>query len=474
MLPIFGITNLRETFFSGPAHFCLMEIRDADSLIRGRARRADAISMVKAGISAVLPENVVRNAVRLEGHTLSVQGRTYDLQAYRHIYVAGGGKAAATMAAELERLLGSHITAGIVNDRYGTKSTVSKIRVNQAGHPLPTEDGRRGVGEMLEMLSLAGKDDLVIVLISGGGSALLPCPAQGISLEDKVRLTDLLLKSGATIAEINCVRKHSSCIKGGQLVRYANGATVVSLIVSDVVGDDPGSIASGPTAPDGTTYADALSILEKYQLKDRAPQDIMRHLEAGLHGDVPETLKPGDPAFDRAYNAVIASNIVALKATAAEAQRLGYRPIILGSHIKGESREVGLVHACVGKECLSSGNPATVPAAIISGGETTVTVRGPGKGGRNQEFVLGFLRDYRAGMTVISTDTDGIDGATDACGAIADETTLPEAAALGQSVQSALDGNASYDFFKALGDLIFTGPTGTNVSDLRIVLVYNQ
>jgi glycerate-2-kinase len=430
--------------------------------------------MVKAGISAVLPENVVRNAVGLDGHTLSVHGREYDLRAYRHIYVAGGGKAAATMAAEPERLLGGRITAGIVNDRYGTKPVMGKIRVNQAGHPLPTGDGKRGVEEMLEMLSHAEKDDLVIVLISGGGSALLPCPAPGISLEDKVRLTDLLLKSGATIAEINCVRKHSSCIKGGQLLRYVDGANVLTLIVSDVVGDDPGSIASGPTAPDGTTYADALAILEKYRLKEKAPRDIVRHLEAGLRGEVPETLKPGDPAFDRVYNVVIASNIVALKAAAAEALRLGYHPLILGSHVKGESREVGLVHAGIGKECLSSGNPVSVPAAIISGGETTVTVRGQGKGGRNQEFVLGFLRDYRQGMTVISADTDGIDGATDACGAIADETTLPRAASMGLSVQSALDSNASHDFFKALGDLIFTGPTGTNVSDLRIVLVYNQ
>ena len=414
----------------------------------------------------------MRNAVRLDGNTLTVQSKVYDLQAYRHIYVAGGGKAASTMAAELERILGDRISGGVVNDRYGTRSTARKVKVNQAGHPLPTEDGLRGVNEMLGLLSKVGKDDLLIFLISGGGSALLPCPAPGVSLEDKVRLTDRLLKSGATIAEINCVRKHSSGIKGGQLLRYVNGATVLSLIVSDVVGDDPGSIASGPTAPDNTTYADALAILEKYKLIDQAPPDIHRHLEAGLRGEVPETLKAGDPIFGRVHNVVIAGNIVALKAAAAEAQRLGYRPLILGSHLKGESREVGLVHAGIAKECLSTGNPVPAPAAIISGGETTVTVRGPGKGGRNQEFVLGVLRDYRPGMTIISTDTDGIDGATDACGAIADETTLPRAASRGLSIQKALDSNAAYDFFRDLGDLIFTGPTGTNVSDLRIVLVY--
>lgn len=452
----------------------MMNIRDADSIIRGNDRRAHALAIAVAGISAVLPENVVRNAVRLDGNMLTVSGKAYDLQAYRHIYVAGGGKAAATMAAELERILGDRISGGVVNDRYGTRSTATKIKVNQAGHPLPTEDGLRGVNEMLDMLGKVGKDDLVIFLISGGGSALLPCPAPGVSLEDKVRLTDRLLKSGATIAEINCVRKHSSCTKGGQLLRYVNGAAVLSLIVSDVVGDEPGSIASGPTAPDNTTYADALAILEKYMLKDQAPPGILRHLEAGLRGDAPETLKAGDPVFERVHNVVIAGNIVALKAAAAEAQRLGYRPLILGSHLKGESREVGLVHAGIAKECLSTGNPVPAPAAIISGGETTVTVRGPGKGGRNQEFVLGVLRDYRPGMTIISTDTDGIDGATDACGAIADETTLPRAATAGLSIQKALDSNASYDFFRALDDLIFTGPTGTNVSDLRIVLVYGD
>lgn len=451
-----------------------MQIRDREGLIRGSERRAHALAILEAGIGAVLPKNVVKNAVGLAQGRLVVQGREYDLSKYRHIYVAGGGKAAATMAAELEELLGDRLTAGLVNDRHGAEAATAKIRVNSAGHPLPTEDGLRGVREMLELLSKAGKEDLVILLISGGGSALLPCPAQGIALEDKVRLTDLLLKSGAAIAEINCVRKHVSCTKGGQLLKYTAGATVLSLLVSDVVGDDPASIASGPTAPDPTTFSDALAILEKYDLLEKAPPGIVSHLRAGLRGEVPETLKPGDPAFERAFNVIIASNLLALKAAAEAASRQGYKPLILGSHIKGESREVGLVHAGIGKECLSSGNPLPVPVAIISGGETTVTVRGGGKGGRNQEFALGFLRDYRPGMTLISADTDGIDGATDACGAIVDETTLPRAAALGLSPQSALAENASYDFFRALGDLIFTGPTGTNVSDLRVLLVYHK
>lgn len=464
----------QEIYISRADNPLVMKIRDADSLIRGRERRAHALSMVMTGISAVLPENVVRNSVRRERDTLIIQGREYDLRAFRHIYVAGGGKAAAAMAAELEKVLGDRITAGVVNDRYGVRAATAKIKVNQAGHPLPTKDGLAGVREMLDLLAAAGKEDLVIVLISGGGSALLPYPAPGVSLEDTIRLTDQLLKSGATIAEINCIRKHISGIKGGQLLRYADGATVVSLIVSDVVGDDPGSIASGPTAPDASTYAEALAILEKYRLLDSAPPDIVRHLKAGIEGNAPETLKPGNPAFERVHNAVIASNILALLAAADEARRLGYRPLVLGSQIKGESREVGLVHAGIGKECHSSGNPVPEPAAIISGGETTVTVCGTGRGGRNLEFVLGFLRDYQPGMTVVSVDTDGIDGASDACGAIADETTLPRAESFGLSVQKALENNASFDFFSTLSDLIYTGPTGTNVSDLRIILVYNE
>lgn len=471
---IFGLYSLlQEIYICSPINDCLMKIRDKGRLIRGIERRAHALSIVEAGVSSVMPENVIRNAVRIAGNILEVPGRKYDLSKYRHIYVAGGGKASATMASELERILDGRITAGIVNDRYGTGPLKGRIRLREAGHPLPTEDGVNGVKEMLDMLSDAVKDDLIIFLISGGGSALLPYPAPGISLNDTVELTNQLLKSGATIAEINCIRKHISKIKGGRLLRFTGGAEVLSLIVSDVVGDDPEAIASGPTSPDHTTYTDALSILEKYRATMTVPRNIIDHLKTGQRGDTMESLKAGDPALDRVHNVVIASNIIALKAAATEASRLCYRPIILGSYIKGESREVGLIMAGIAKECQSSGNPTGQPAAIISGGETTVTVCGSGKGGRNQELALGFLRDYQPGLTIVSIDTDGIDGATDACGAIADETTLPHAASLGLSIQNALDTNSSYDFFKALDDLIITGPTGTNVSDLRVVLAYD-
>jgi glycerate-2-kinase len=449
-----------------------MRIRNAEAITRGSKRRSDGLSIVEAGIGAVLPENIIRNAVRLDGNVLDAMGHRYDLSSYKHIYVAGGGKASGTMAIELEKILDGRITAGTVNDRYGVDVPTRTIRVCHAGHPLPTEDGVRGVREMIDMLSHATKEDLVILLISGGGSALLPYPAQGVSLEDIIRLTDLMLKSGMKISEMNAIRKHISQIKGGQLLRYTQGADVLSLIVSDVVGDDVSFIASGPTAPDDTTYADSIGHLKKYGLYDMAPESVIDHLSKGAAGKIPETPKSGDPLFKSVANLVVASNIIALRAAAKRAFELGYAPLILGACIIGESRDVGLVLSGIARECLRTGNPVKVPAAIISGGETTVTIKGKGRGGRNQELVLGFLQDYTPGVTVISVDTDGIDGASDACGAIADETTLQRAEELGLSVGSALKENASYDFFKALDDLVFTGPTGTNVSDLRIILVY--
>lgn len=454
-------------------NYTMMEILNKEALTRGRKRRADALSIIESGVNAVMPDNIIRNTVRLENETLTVMGHSYDLAGYEHVYVAGGGKASGAMAAELENILGNRITAGIVNDRYESQVTTRIIRVNHAGHPLPTDDGIQGVKDMLSMLSTAGKKDLIIFLISGGGSALLPFPAPGISLEDIIKLTDILLKSGARIDEINTIRKHVSQIKGGGFLRATGGADVLSLIFSDVIGDDISYIASGPTAPDDTTYQDAINILIKYGIFDRVPSSIIKHLEKGAHNEAPETLKSDDPVFQHVTNLVIASNLIALKASAGKSIELGYTPLVLGSRITGESREVALVHAGIAAECLKSGIPVAVPAAIISGGETTVTVRGNGKGGRNQEFVLGFLQDYQPGITIVSMDTDGIDGVTDACGAIADDDTISRAGSMQLSIASSLKNNSSYDFFNSLGDLMFTGPTGTNVSDLRVILVYD-
>ncbi|MCD1295129.1 glycerate kinase [Methanocella sp. CWC-04] len=452
----------------------MMDIKNREELVRGHGRRRDALEIIESGIEAVLPGNVIKNMVSLTGNRLVIKGHNIDLSKYDNIYVAGGGKASATMAVEIENILGDRITSGLVNDRYGTRSCSNIIKVNCAGHPLPTEEGFRGVLDMIEMLSNTTERDLIIFLISGGGSSLLPYPGPGISLDDKIKMTDLLLKCGAKISEINTVRKHISMIKGGRLLRYVNGSRVLSLIVSDVVGDNVSFIASGPTAPDDTTYRDAMNIIKKHKLEELSPKSIIRHLEAGIRGDIPDTLKTGDPLFNKVTNIIISSNIVALKAASSKAKELGYNPVILGSCITGESKEVALVHAGIAEECLNSGNPVKIPSAIISGGETTVTISGSGKGGRNQEFVLGFLREYRDGITVVSMDTDGIDGDTDAAGAIADETTLDRALKEGLSISSFLSDNNSYEFFKKMDDLIFTGPTGTNVSDIRLVLVYGR
>jgi glycerate 2-kinase len=448
-----------------------MKLRNAEALALDD-KRADGLAIIEAGIGAVLPENVIRDSVRIDGDVLKIEDLRFDLSRYRHIFVAGGGKASGTMAMELEKILNGRITGGIVNDRYGVEVKTKIIKICHGGHPLPTRDSVKGVEDMLRLLSSAGIDDLVIFLISGGGSALLPCPAKGISLEDTIILTDLLLKSGARIAEMNAVRKHISAIKGGQFLKYVDGATAISLIVSDVVGDDIGFIASGPTAPDDTTFADAIGILIKYDIYGQAPASVIEHLEAGKRGKIPENPKSGDPIFKRVTNAIVASNEIALEAAAKKALALNYRPLILGSCIVGESREAGLVLSGIAKACLKSGKPVEPPAAIISGGETTVTIRGKGKGGRNQELVLGALQNIVPGMTIISVDTDGIDGASDACGAIADSSTLEKADKMGLSVAAYLNENASYEFFKKLDGLIFTGPTGTNVSDLRLILVY--
>jgi len=458
---------------AGRVNIVLMKIKNAEALARDD-ERADGLAIIEAGIGAVLPENVIRNSVRIDGDILEIKGYKYNLSRYRRIFVAGGGKAAGTMAVELEKILDGRITAGIVNDRYGIEAKTKTIKVCHGGHPLPTQDGVKGVEDMLRMLSSAGSDDLVIFLISGGGSALLPYPAKGVSLEETTKLTDLLLKSGARIAEMNAVRKHISAIKGGQLLKYVDGATVVSLIVSDVVGDDISFIASGPTTPDDTTFADALGILKKYDIFDKAPAGIIKHLDAGARGEIPETPDSSNSVFERTTNILVAGNAIALEAAAKKAFELGYSPLILGSYIIGESREVGLVLSGIARACLKFGKPVEPPAAIISGGETTVTIRGKGKGGRNQELVLGALQNMVSGMTIISVDTDGIDGASDACGAIADESTMERAEKMGLSITDSLKENASYDFFEKLDDLIFTGPTGTNVSDLRLILAYKK
>jgi hydroxypyruvate reductase len=362
------------------------------------------------------------------------------------------------MAVAVERLLGRRITAGVVNAPNAVK--LRRIEINECGHPIPDRRGVAGAKRIAQIASEAGADDLVVCLISGGASALLPLPAPPITLAGKQKITRLLLECGATIREINCVRKHVSAIKGGRLARMAYPATLLTLILSDVIGDHLDAIGSGPTVPDRSTIADASAICAKYRIGFELPE-------------LDETPKPGDAIFRKTQNVIVGSNALAVDAAALEARRLGFHTLVLSTFLEGEAREAAKVHAGIAREIRASGRPVKPPACVITGGETTVTVRGKGRGGRNQEFALAAaiaiagLRD----TVILSGGTDGADGPTDAAGAIADGSTVARAETQGLNAAAFLANNDSYRFFDALGDLIKTGPTGTNVADLQVILV---
>lgn len=435
--------------------------------------RENARAIFDAGLRAADPAEAMARHVRLERGHLRVNGAEYDLSAFAGVYVVGAGKAAARMAQAVERLLGQRLTAGVVNVKYGHTAPLRIVSVHEAGHPVPDDAGVRGTEAMIDLLRRTGEKDLVLCLLSGGGSALLPCPAEGITLKDKQQTTQTLLECGATIQEINAVRKHISRTKGGRLARLTSPSTLVSLILSDVIGDDPGSIASGPTAADGSTFADCLGILKRYGVTDRVPPAVRAHLEQGASGNKEETPKAHDPAFARAHNVIIGSNIQSLQGAKEKAEALGYRSLILSRFVEGETREVAKVHAAIAKEIRCTGHPVPAPACAISGGETTVTIRGRGKGGRNQEFALAaaIALDGWQGIVMLSGGTDGTDGLTDAAGALADGESVARAWAMGLVAEDYLRENDSYHFFHKLDDLLITGPTFTNVMDLRLVLV---
>jgi glycerate 2-kinase len=379
--------------------------------------------------------------------------------------VVGAGKAAAAMAAAVEANWSGPIE-GLVVTRYGHSVPCRRIEVVEAAHPVPDDAGRDAAQRIIERVAGLTADDLVLCLLSGGGSALLALPAPGITFEDKQAINRALLRSGAPIGEMNCVRKHLSSIKGGRLALAAAPARVVSLMISDVPDDDPSVIASGPTVPDATTAAEAIAILQKYGIEIAGALVYLRTSAS-------ETPKPGDPRFDRVTNIVIATPQGALEAAARVAAQAGFRPFILGNAIEGEAREVGLVHAGIAKQVARYGQPAEPPCALISGGETTVTVLGHGRGGRNAEFLLslGVALDGRAGIAAIAADTDGIDGSEDNAGAVLLPDTLSRAASAGLDAKVHLAANDAYPLFARLGDLIMTGPTRTNVNDFRVILI---
>lgn len=438
--------------------------------------RSAAQEIVQAALGAVNPATAVARALRREGETLFVGDRPYDLTALERVVVVGAGKAGAGMAAAVEAFLGDRAT-GWVNVRYGYEPAhpLARIHIHPAGHPIPDNAGLEGTRQILALVDSLTPRDLALVLISGGASALLEEPVPGVSLDDLQRLNDLLLRSGATIQEINAVRKHLSRVKGGRLARriVQRGARAAVLILSDVVGSPLDAIGSGPCVPDPTTFADAWAVLERYGLVEAVPPAVRSYLERGRRGEEAETPKPGDPLFADVHTLIVADNRTAAEAAVERAQALGFHAVLLTTYLEGEAREVGRVLAALAKEEARYGRPVPLPACLVLGGETTVTVRGAGRGGRNQEVALGAALALEGweNVLVATLATDGTDGPTDAAGALADGGTVPRARALGLDPADHLARNDAYPLFAALGDLIVTGPTGTNVNDLAFILV---
>ena len=435
--------------------------------------RKDANEIFYSGLKAVDPRAAVKSYCRLEGGHFFIGDRDYDLSRVKNLYVIGAGKASAPMARAIEDFLGKRINTGIINVKYGHVTELDQVEIIEAGHPVPDQQGEEGSRAILNLARKADKDDLVLCLMSGGGSALLPLAAQDLSLRDKQDTIKVLLTCGATIHEINAIRKHTSMIKGGRLARTVYPASLVSLILSDVVGDDLDVIASGPTVPDSSSFSDCMEIFNKYNIIRELPGNVVNHIKAGIAGEISETPKLGDPAFKRTHNLIIGSNMEAIMAAKQKAEGLGYKTLVLSSMIEGETRHVAHVHGAIAREIVKTGHPFPSPVCILSGGETTVTITGEGTGGRSQEFSLAAAMDIAdvEKIVVLSGGTDGTDGPTDAAGAIADTHTCKKAKAIGLDPQQFLSNNDSYHFFEKLGDLLMTGPTNTNVMDLRILLV---
>jgi len=409
-------------------------------------------AMFDAAIAAALPDKTLPAYL-----PMPPQGRTL---------VIGCGKAAASMAKAVEDNWAGELS-GMAVTRYGYRVPTQRIEIVEAAHPVPDEAGRKAAERMLKMVQGLSGDDLVLFLVSGGGSALLSMPAPGLTLEDKQAINKALLKSGANITEMNCVRKHLSAVKGGRLAAACAPARVITLAISDIPGDDPAVIASGPTVADTTTFADAVAILEKYRISE--PKAVVDHLRTARD----ETPKPGDPRLAKSELHMVAAPQMSLEAAAEIARKAGVIPLILGDAIEGEAREVAMVHAGIARQVKRHGQPARMPCVLLSGGETTVTVRGKGRGGRNAEFLLAFAVALggEPGIHALAGDTDGVDGTEDNAGAIATPDSLMRAAARQLDAKKMLADNDGYSFFSALGDLVVTGPTLTNVNDFRAILI---
>ncbi len=435
--------------------------------------REDAMAIFGAALAAANASDAVkRHLERTEGQ-LSIGKARYTFTRIKRVFLVAVGKAAPQMAEAIELRLGAQFTRGIVVTKQSHASLYAgQCEVIEARHPIPDKNSLRAGRAVLALLKDLTANDLLIVAVSGGASALLCAPVNGVTLADKQATTNLLLRAGADIYELNAVRKHLSQVKGGNLAAHAYPATVLSLLLSDVVGDPLDVIGSGLTAPDESTFARAVEVLEKRSVFAEVPASVRAHFDKGIKGELTETPKPGDPLFNNVNNVIVGNSRQALEAAAQEAKRRGYRTLILSSRIQGEASDAARFHAQILWETILSGHPLRAPACLLSGGETTVTVRGKGKGGRNQEFALATAIAMAGARNTLclSAGTDGTDGPTDAAGAIVTGDTVTRAAKLGLNPAKYLAANNSYAFFDALGDLVKTGPTGTNVMDVNIML----
>lgn len=443
-----------------------------DVLVPNLRRRA-YVEVLLAALDAVDPYACVRQSLQRVGDRVRAGGAVVNLAQVSHVWVLGFGKAAAVMAQAVEDVLEDRLSGGVVIVKDGYTVPTRRVRVMEAGHPVPDERSVLGAQAVLDVARRAGEDDFVLVVISGGGSALLTLPAPGLTLDDIRVTTDVLLRAGATINELNAVRKHLSAVKGGQLARALAPARVIGLVLSDVIGNPLDVIASGPLSPDPTTFVDAWRVLEKYEVTEDVPRRVREHLQAGMAGAIPETPKPGDPVFDLVHVVIVGDNARAASAAARAAAEKGYRTLILTTFLEGEAREVAKAVAALGKEIVRYRRPLPPPACLILGGETTVTVRGSGKGGRNQELALSAALALAGwqGITVVALGTDGTDGPTDAAGGMADGETVARAREAGLDPVEHLQNNDAYTLLAATQDLIRTGPTRTNVNDLVFVFV---
>lgn len=454
-----------------------------------KTRQHHLKEIFQAALDRVEPYSLLMDNVELIGSRLTIkigeEISTIDLNRFKQIYVIGCGKATAPMALAIESILGDFLTEGIISVKYGHTVALDKIKIIEAGHPVPDNNGVNAAEKILDLVSKANDETLIISLISGGGSALLSLPFKwkndnntiDITLEDKQITTNTLLGCGADIEEINCIRKHLSAIKGGRLLEHISPARCISFILSDVVGDDLASIASGITTADPTTYQDALDIIEKYKIAGNLPDSVLNALSTGAKGGAPETLKPDSPTCSLVANYLLGTNRYALDAAANRATHLGYKTIKLTSRIIGEAREVAKFLAAIALDSAANGTLTKTPVCILSGGEPVVTLQGDGLGGRNQEMALAFLEQLKrneylgANVSFLAASTDGNDGPTDAAGAFADISILAAAKELNLDLHAHLANNDSYNFFKICEGLLITGPTNTNVCDLHITLI---